>query len=73
MSALRGRLQRAGGLARSLWIYRRPGRLSGLKTLYRPLVPAGGLVFDVGAHLGIAPGPYANSVPGSLRSNRSRS
>jgi len=52
MSALRGRLQRAGGLARSLWIYRRPGRLSGLKTLYRPLVPAGGLVFDVGAHLG---------------------
>ena len=40
------------GLLKSLWIYRRPGRLSGLMTLYRPLVPEDGLVFDVGAHLG---------------------
>lgn len=40
------------GLARSMWIYRRPGRLRGLCTLYRPFVPAGGLVFDIGAHLG---------------------
>jgi FkbM family methyltransferase len=40
------------GLLKSLWIYRRPGRLRGLMALYRPLVPAGGLVFDIGAHLG---------------------
>ncbi|NBB91686.1 MAG: FkbM family methyltransferase [Gammaproteobacteria bacterium] len=40
------------GLARSMWIYRRPGRLRGLCALYRPFVPAGGLVFDIGAHLG---------------------
>lgn len=45
-------LERTTGIVRSLWIYRRPGRLAGLKTLYRPLVPPGGLVFDVGAHLG---------------------
>lgn len=35
-----------------MWIYRRPGRLPGLLTLYRPFVPDGGLVFDIGAHLG---------------------
>lgn len=35
-----------------MWIYRRPGRLPGLLSLYRPFVPDGGLVFDVGAHLG---------------------
>lgn len=40
------------GLARSMWIYRRPGRLRGLLDLYRPLLPAGGLAFDIGAHLG---------------------
>ena len=40
------------GLARSMWIYRRPGRLQGLVALYRPFVPEGGLVFDIGAHLG---------------------
>lgn len=40
------------GLLKSLWIYRRPGRLSGLTSLYGPLVPNEGLVFDVGAHLG---------------------
>ena len=40
------------GLLRSLWIYRRPGRQRGLRRLYRPLVPDGGLAFDIGAHLG---------------------
>lgn len=45
-------LQQQWGLLKSLWIYRRPGRLSGLMSLYRPLVPQGGLVFDIGAHLG---------------------
>lgn len=40
------------GLTRSMWIYRRPGRLRGLVALYRPFVPKSGLVFDVGAHLG---------------------
>lgn len=40
------------GLARSLWTYRRPGRQRGLRRLYRPFVPAGGLAFDIGAHLG---------------------
>ncbi|MCH8479291.1 MAG: FkbM family methyltransferase [Wenzhouxiangella sp.] len=47
-----GRWRHLAGLLRSLWLYRRPGRLAGLKRLYRPLVPAGGLVFDIGAHLG---------------------
>jgi len=37
---------------RSLAIYWRPGRQRGLRALYRPFVPRGGLVFDVGAHLG---------------------
>lgn len=45
-------LRAALGLARSLWIYRRPGRLGGLIALYRPFIPAGGLAFDIGAHLG---------------------
>jgi len=45
-------LKRWLGLARSLWIYRRPGRLPGLIRLYRPFVPENGLVFDIGAHLG---------------------
>jgi FkbM family methyltransferase len=40
------------GLLRSLWVYRRPGRQRGLCRLYRPFVPAGGLAFDIGAHLG---------------------
>lgn len=45
-------LTRLMGLARSMWIYRRPGRLGGLKSLYRPFVEPGALVFDIGAHLG---------------------
>ena len=40
------------GVLRSLVIYWRPGRQPGLRRLYRPFVPAGALVFDVGAHLG---------------------
>ncbi|MBL38705.1 MAG: FkbM family methyltransferase [Xanthomonadales bacterium] len=40
------------GLARSLWLYRRPGRQRGLRRLYAPFVGPGDLVFDVGAHVG---------------------
>lgn len=40
------------GLVRSLWLYRRPGRQRGLRTLYSPFVDAGDLVFDIGAHVG---------------------
>ncbi len=42
-----------GGILRSVAVYRlRPGHHRGLVGLYRPLLPAGGLVFDVGAHVG---------------------
>lgn len=40
------------GILRSLLIYWRPGRQPALRRLYRPFVPPGSLVFDVGAHLG---------------------
>ena len=40
------------GLLRSLVVYWRPGRQRQLRRLYRPLVGAGDLVFDLGAHLG---------------------
>lgn len=40
------------GLARSLWLYRRPGRQPGLRRLYAPFVQTGDLVFDIGAHVG---------------------
>jgi len=50
-SAMKG-LDRLLGLGRSLWIYRRPGRLRGLIALYRPFIEPGELVFDIGAHLG---------------------
>lgn len=40
------------GLARSLFIYWRPGRQGALRRWYAPLVAPGDLVFDVGAHLG---------------------
>lgn len=46
------RLKSAGGLARSLFIYWRPGRQQGLQRLYRPFVQPGALAFDIGAHLG---------------------
>ena len=40
------------GLARSLWLYRRPGRQRGLQRMYAPFVAQGDLVFDIGAHVG---------------------
>lgn len=41
------------GLARSLWIYRAsPSHHQGLVGLYREFAPRGGLVFDIGAHVG---------------------
>ena len=49
MNALVGTL----GLLRSLAIYSGiPGRAARLRRFYAPLVPPGGLCFDVGAHLG---------------------
>jgi FkbM family methyltransferase len=41
------------GILRSVAAYRlRPGQHRGLVRLYRPFVPAGGLAFDIGAHVG---------------------
>ncbi|MCL7943718.1 FkbM family methyltransferase [Marinobacter sp. ATCH36] len=45
-------LKRTLGLARSLIIYRRPGRQKPLRNLYRQFVKSGDLVFDLGAHVG---------------------
>lgn len=46
-------LRELGGVLRSVALYRlRPGHHAGLVRLYRPFVPAGGLAFDVGAHVG---------------------
>ncbi|MBS3745795.1 MAG: FkbM family methyltransferase [Wenzhouxiangellaceae bacterium] len=45
-------LRDALGLARSLWLYRRPGRQRGLRRLYAPFIAEGDLVFDIGAHVG---------------------
>ena len=45
-------IRRSVGLARSLWVYWRPGRQRGLRRMYAPFVAPGDLVFDVGAHLG---------------------
>ncbi len=45
-------MRRLLGLLRSLAIYWRPGRQSGLRRLYTPFVGPDDLVFDVGAHLG---------------------
>ncbi|MYL22473.1 FkbM family methyltransferase [Halomonas alkaliantarctica] len=52
LAFLKQRGLRTVGIARSLIIYWRPGRQSGLKALYRPFVPPGSLAFDIGAHLG---------------------
>jgi FkbM family methyltransferase len=50
---LRLLLDRAFGLGRSLWMYHgTPGRRRRLDRFYRPFVPAGGLAFDIGAHVG---------------------
>ncbi|WP_340146789.1 hypothetical protein [Halomonas sp. PA16-9] len=46
------RLRSAGGLARSLFIYWRPGRQRGLQRLYQPFIQPGTVAFDIGAHLG---------------------
>lgn len=46
------RLRSAGGLARSLFIYWRPGRQRGLQRLYQPFIQPGDVAFDIGAHLG---------------------
>ena len=47
-----GWARRTLGIARSLFVYWRPGRQRGLRRLYAPFVRSGDLVFDVGAHLG---------------------
>jgi FkbM family methyltransferase len=47
-----GAWQSALGILRSQIIYWRPGRQRALRELYRAHVPSGGLVFDIGAHLG---------------------
>ncbi|WP_447555622.1 FkbM family methyltransferase [Vreelandella sp. EE22] len=39
-------------MARSLFIYWRPGRQKSLRRLYHPFVTPGGVAFDIGAHLG---------------------
>ncbi|MBZ5488147.1 FkbM family methyltransferase [Halomonas aquamarina] len=46
------RLGSAGGVARSLLVYWRPGRQRSLQRLYRPFIAPGDTAFDVGAHLG---------------------
>lgn len=46
------RLKSGFGLARSLLVYRRPGRQAGLQRFYRPFIQPGDWVFDIGAHLG---------------------
>ncbi len=46
-------LTRASGLGRSLWLYYwPPGSGRRLRDFYAELVPAGGLCFDIGAHVG---------------------
>lgn len=45
-------LRSASGLARSLFIYWRPGRQRSLKRLYQPFLVPGDIAFDIGAHLG---------------------
>jgi FkbM family methyltransferase len=52
-TAGRASLAELFGILRSVALYRlRPGHHAGLIRLYRPFVPAGGLAFDVGAHVG---------------------
>ena len=45
-------LRSASGLARSLFIYWRPGRQRSLQRLYQPFLAKGDIAFDIGAHLG---------------------
>lgn len=53
-------LDRAFGLARSLWLYYgRPGQGRRLLAFYRPFVPPGALCFDIGAHVGNRAGTWS--------------
>jgi FkbM family methyltransferase len=53
MAGWRARLAKAYGLARSLRMYwASPRQLARMRAFYAPLVPAGGLCFDIGAHVG---------------------
>ncbi|RIA55024.1 FkbM family methyltransferase [Dichotomicrobium thermohalophilum] len=46
-------LREAAGITRSLWQYHASlGRARRMRAFYRLFVPAGGLVFDIGAHVG---------------------
>lgn len=50
---LRRRLSATAGLSRSLWQYHAsPARARRMRRFYEAFVPAGSLVFDVGAHVG---------------------
>lgn len=49
---MRQRFSAWWGIARSIFIYWRPGRQRSLRDLYRAFVSPGDLVFDIGAHLG---------------------
>lgn len=51
-SAFFQQLRSASGVARSLFIYWRPGRQRSLQRLYRPFIQPGTVAFDIGAHLG---------------------
>jgi len=52
-SGLRRRTSQAAGIARSLWQYHASlGRARRMRRFYARLVPAGAIVFDVGAHVG---------------------
>jgi len=46
-------LRVSAGISRSLWQYHGSlGRARRMRDFYRPIVPSGGLVFDIGAHVG---------------------
>ena len=50
---LRRKLRETAGIGRSLWQYHASvGRARRMRAFYRLFVPAGGLVFDIGAHVG---------------------
>lgn len=49
---MRQRLRQLRGIARSLAIYYRPGRRAALDRMHARFVGAGGLAFDIGAHVG---------------------